>query len=108
MAAVNRRTPSGSGGDLSWQPGNHCSARDAARRRVAVVGAGFVAWLRRDGSALLLQHDVVAQGETIEYRCRETEDASEVARRACRSAAHGGGFTGDASGLVAERTACGD
>ena len=31
--------------------------------KLAVVGAPLVAWLCGDGSALLLQHDVVAQGE---------------------------------------------
>ena len=51
-------------GDISREFGKHYSSGDGLGWRVAVVGATIVAWLCCDGSSLLLQHDMVAQGET--------------------------------------------
>ena len=47
--------------------------------RLAVVGTAVMARLCCDGSSLLLQHHVVAQGEAEFNRCIETESAAKAA-----------------------------
>src|ERR1043165_290107 len=82
MAAADRCSSTEACGDLQRQSGEHYSSGNGLRRKLAVVGSAVVAWLRGDGSALLLQHHVVAQSEADVHRLVETTSEAQVVKRA--------------------------